>query len=279
VSKLELDGASVAVTGGARGIGRATAGMLAHDGARVAIGDIDLAAAEQTAHDLANGMVALPVDVSDPGSFAAFVAEAERANGPLDALVANAGLLPLGPFLETDPEVHRRTVDVNLMGPIHALHEVVPRMVERGRGRIVIVASLMGKITVPGAAVYGATKFGVVALAETMRAELRGTGVDVVTVLPAIVRTEASSGIEEGRMIPAVEPEDVADAILHAVRDGGTEISVPRWANPIARAGGALPPTVMRPIRWALRGDRAMKSLDREVRADYEDRLRPGSSA
>jgi short-subunit dehydrogenase len=175
--------------------------------------------------------------------------------------------------LETDPEVHRRTVDVNLMGPIHALHEVVPSMVERGHGRIVIVASLMGKITVPGAAVYGATKFAVVALAETMRAELRGTGVDIVTVLPAIVRTDASSGIEEGRLIPAVEPEDVADAIVHACERGGAEIAVPRWANPVARAGGALPPALMRPIRWALRGDRAMKSLDREVRSDYEDRL------
>jgi len=277
VSRLKLDGASVAVTGGARGIGRATAGMLAHAGARVTIGDIDLEAAEQAAGDLASGVVAVHVDVADPASFEAFIAAAEQANGPLDALVANAGLLPLGPFLETDPEVHRRTVEVNLLGPINALHLVAPAMIERGGGRIVIVASLMGKLTVPGAAVYGATKFGVVALAETMRAELRGTGVEVVTVLPAIVRTDASSGIEEGRLIPAVEPEDVAEAIVHACERGGDEISVPRWANPIARVGGALPPTLLRPVRWALRGDRALKSLDRDVRSDYEDRLRSSS--
>jgi NADP-dependent 3-hydroxy acid dehydrogenase YdfG len=222
-------------------------------------------------------VVAAHVDVVDPDSFAAFMAAAEEANGPLDALVANAGLLPLGPFLETDPEVHRRTVEVNLLGVINALHLALPAMVERGRGRVVIVASLMGRLTVPGAAVYGATKFAVVALAETMRAELRGSGVDVVTVLPAIVRTEASSGIEEGRMIPAVEPEDVAEAVVHACERGGDEISVPRWANPIARAGGALPPTLLRPVRWALRGDRAMKSLDRGERSAYEDRLKGNS--
>jgi NAD(P)-dependent dehydrogenase (short-subunit alcohol dehydrogenase family) len=270
--RLALAGASVAITGGGRGIGRAAAARLAAAGARVAIGDIDLAAARDAAA-VADAR-AFPLDVTDLGSVREFVAEAERACGPLDALVANAGLLPLGPFVDTDPAVHRRTVEVNLLGPINCAHAALPGMIARGRGRLVIVASLMGRITVAGAAVYGGTKHGVLALAETLREELRPSGVEVVSVLPPIVHTDASSGVEEGRVIPAVEPDDVAAAIVSACERGGEEISVPRWAGPIARAGGALPPALLRPVRWALRGDRAMHSLDAGERAAYAERLR-----
>ena len=272
--RLALAGAHVAITGGGRGIGKATAGRLAAAGSRVAIGDVDVAAAREAAADLGAAATAFDLDVADLDSVRDFVARAEAAGGPLDVLVANAGLLPLGPFLETDPEVHRRTVEVNLLGPINCAHAALPPMVDRGRGRFVIVGSLMGRITVAGAAVYGATKHAVVAFAETLREELRGSGVEVTAVLPAIVRTDASSGVEEGRLIPAVEADDVAAAIVTACSEGGDEISVPRWAGPLARAGGALPPALMRPVRWALRGDRALHSLDAADRARYEERLR-----
>jgi NAD(P)-dependent dehydrogenase (short-subunit alcohol dehydrogenase family) len=275
--RLVLGGASVAVTGGARGIGRATVASLAAAGARVAIGDIDHEAARQAAVELDAEIAALELDVADPDSVEAFVAAAERAHGPLDAFVANAGLLPLGPFLDTDPALHRRAVEVNLLGTINCLHAALPGMVERGAGRVVLVASLMGRITAAGAAVYGATKHAVVALAEALREELRGGGIDVVTVLPAIVRTEAAAGVGEGRGIPAVEPEEVAATIVRACERGGGEIPVPRWAGPLARAGGTLPPELMRPIRWALRGDRALRALDEGDRASYERRLRESS--
>jgi NAD(P)-dependent dehydrogenase (short-subunit alcohol dehydrogenase family) len=272
--RLALAGASIGITGGGRGIGRATAVELAGAGARVAIGDVDFEAARDAASECGPPASALALDVADLASTRRFVAAAEESGGPLDALIANAGLLPLGPFLETNPDVHRRTVEVNLLGPINCAHAALPGMIERGRGRLVIVGSLMGRITVAGAAVYGATKHAVVALAETMREELRGSGVEVIAVLPAIVRTDASSGVEEGRFIPAVEADDVAAAIVAACAEGGEEISVPRWAGPVARAGGALPPALMRPVRWALRGDRALHSLDAADRARYEERLR-----
>lgn len=272
--RLRLSGASIALTGGARGIGRATAERLVAQGAKVAVGDIDLGAAELAAAEIGDGAIALPLDVADLESVESFVAAAEAAQGPLDAFVANAGLLPLGPFVDTDPAVHRRTIEVNLLGPVNCLHATLRSMTDRGRGRIVIVASLMGRLTVAGAAVYGATKHAVVALAETIREETGSSGVEVTTVLPAIVRTEASSGIEEGRGVPAVEAEDVAAAIIDACERGGEEISVPGWAGPLARTGGALPPILLRPVRRALRGDRALRSLDEGERAAYEERLR-----
>ena len=272
--RLALAGAHVAITGAGRGIGRASAIELAGAGAGVAIGDVDLDAARRAAAECGAAANAIPLDVADLDSTRSFVEQAERELGPLDVLVANAGLLPLGPFVETDPGVHRRTVEVNLLGPINCAHAALPGMLDRGRGRFVIVGSLMGRITVAGAAVYGATKHAVAALGETLREELRGTEVEVVSILPAIVRTEASSGVDEGRLIPAVDAEDVASAVVSACEDGGEEISVPRWAGPLARTGGALPPTLLRPVRWALRGDRAMDSLDAAGRASYARRLR-----
>ena len=274
MAAARLAGASVAVTGAARGIGRATALELAGAGARVAIGDLDGEGARTVAGQIGDTAVGLGLDVADRASFAAFLQSAADANGPLDALVSNAGLLPLGPFIETDPEVYERTIDVNLLGTVNALSLALPGMVERERGRVVVVGSLMGRITIAGAAVYGATKFAVAALCEAVREELRGTGVHVVTVMPTMVRTDAASGIPEGRGLPSVEPEQVASAIVRACERGDGEVAVPGWLGPVTRAGAVIPPTLMRPVRWALRGDRAMGDLDPERRADYDERLR-----
>src|SRR5579864_5672257 len=108
-----LAGKTVAITGGARGIGRATAAALIAQGARVGIGDIDAALVEQTASELGSGTIGLPLDVTDRESFAAFLDEVERQLGPLDVLVNNAGIMPIGPFVdETDPTA-RRLLDIN----------------------------------------------------------------------------------------------------------------------------------------------------------------------
>ena len=264
------------MTGAARGIGRETAALLVQAGARVAIGDLDDEAARGAADSLEGEVIALPLDVSDRDSFAAFIDEAQSAHGPLDALVSNAGIMPLGRFLEGDPVVFDRTIDVNLRGTINALSLALPGMIDRGRGRVVVVASLMGKMTVPGAAVYGATKFATVALCEAVRLELRGTGVEVATILPTMVRTDLASGVPEGGLLPVVDPDDVANAIVRACERGGGEIAVPSWAGPFARMGGALPPAVIGPLRRVFGDDRALKHIDAERRAAYEESLRAG---
>jgi NAD(P)-dependent dehydrogenase (short-subunit alcohol dehydrogenase family) len=268
-----LAGASVAVTGGARGIGRLAAIDLAAAGARVAIGDLDGDAAEGVAAEIGDAGTGHSLDVAERDSFAAFLNGAEEANGPLDALVSNAGIMPLGRFTDADPAVLERTVDVNLKGAVNALSLALPAMVERGRGRVVLVASLMGRITVPGAAIYGASKHAVIALTDAVRAELRGSGVDVVTVNPTMVRTELAAGVPEGRGLPVVEPEEVAAAIVRACAEGGVEVAVPGWLGPVTRLSAAVPPALMRPIRWALRDDRVLTRLDPAERRAYEAEL------
>ena len=274
MTKIRLAAASVAVTGGARGIGRETARLLTGAGARVAVGDIDADGARRVAAELGERAVGVALDVSDRDSFASFIDAAEQANGPLDALVSNAGVMPLGRFLDADPEVGERAVAVNLIGNLNALSLALPAMVERGRGRVVVVGSLLGRLTAPGTAVYAATKHATVALAEVVRGELRGTGVDVVAVLPSMVRTELSAGVPGGRGMPVVEPAEVAEAIVKACERGGAEVVVPAWLDPVTRVGAALPPALLRPIRWALRDDRALTSIDSDARAEYEQRIR-----
>jgi len=113
-----LAGKVVAITGGARGIGRATAAALIREGARVAIGDIDVALAERTAQELGGSTLGLPLDVTDRGSFEAFLREAESQLGLLDVLINNAGIMPVGPFIQESDATARRLVDINLHGDI-----------------------------------------------------------------------------------------------------------------------------------------------------------------
>src|SRR5437588_2525474 len=113
-----LAGQVVAITGGARGIGRATAAALIAQGARVAIGDIDGPLAEQTAEELGSGTVGLPLDVTDRDSFTAFLDEVESRLGPLGVVINNAGIMPIGPFLQEADATAKRLVDINLHGVV-----------------------------------------------------------------------------------------------------------------------------------------------------------------
>ena len=165
--KIDLGGAVVAITGGAQGIGRATARAFVARGARVAIGDLDVGLAEKTAAEL--GVFAHPLDVSDQESYAGFVAAVEAELGPVDVLVNNAGIMPNGGFLELDERLDRATMEINVFGVLHGMRLVLPGMLQRGRGHVVNVASLAGKFPVPGLAVYNASKFAVVGLTAAAR--------------------------------------------------------------------------------------------------------------
>jgi NAD(P)-dependent dehydrogenase (short-subunit alcohol dehydrogenase family) len=219
-----LAGRTAVVTGGARGIGAATATALARDGARVVIGDLDIALAERTAAEI--GAAALPLDVSDRAAFTAFLDEAERLLGPLDVLVNNAGIMPLSRVEDEPDAATARILAVNLHGAIHGSREAVTRMRPRGRGHIVNVASVVARAPGPGAATYAATKAGVVAFTAALRAELRGSGVDVSCVLPGLVATELSAGIEVRGYRP-VTPVAVGEAIAGVLRRPRAEVYVP----------------------------------------------------
>jgi NAD(P)-dependent dehydrogenase (short-subunit alcohol dehydrogenase family) len=134
----------VAITGGARGIGLATARALAADGAHVAIGDLDAAAV--------HGAAAYPLDVTSPVSFARFVTDVERDLGPLDVLVNNAGVLAAGPVADQPDGVTRRILEVNLLGVITGTKLALRSMLPRRSGHIVNVASLSGETYAGGEA-------------------------------------------------------------------------------------------------------------------------------
>jgi NAD(P)-dependent dehydrogenase (short-subunit alcohol dehydrogenase family) len=273
----QVSGRVVAITGGARGIGRATAALLAEAGARVAIGDVDAAAAERTARELGAGVRGFALDVTDRGAFSRFLAAVEQAFGPPDVLVNNAGVMRVGSFLEEPEAATRRQLEVNLGGVLLGMQLVLPGMLARGRGHVVNVASSAGKAGVPGIATYAASKHAVVGLTEAVRMEHRGAGVELSVVLPAVVNTELAAGAGRTPGVRLLEPVDVARAILGLLERPRFEVYVPRHAGLFARLGAALPYPLRERLARLVGVDRVMMGADLSRRTAYEARLLGGA--
>ena len=270
--RRSLAGKVVAITGGARGIGEATARAIVAKGGKVAIGDLDSELAQKTAAALGGETIALELDVTRRQSFEDFLSQVEERLGPVDVIVNNAGIMPVGPFVEEDDATARRMVDINLHGVIFGTKLAIPGMVRRGSGHIVNIASTAGKGGFPGGATYCATKHAVVGLSEAVRAELRDTGVEVSVVMPAVVNTELGSGLVEARGVKVSEPSDVADAIVDAVEAPKFDVWVPKLTGAISRVMTLLPRSGREAIARALKADQVLAGADANVRAAYEER-------
>jgi NAD(P)-dependent dehydrogenase (short-subunit alcohol dehydrogenase family) len=266
-----IRGKVVAITGAGRGIGLATAQALAARGARVSIGDLDAGLARQAAAQLP-GAFGGALDVRSKESFARFLEETRASLGPIDILINNAGIMPMGRFESEDDAISDAQIDINLRGVIHGMKLVLPAMRARRQGHIVNVASIAGRIPIPGASVYCATKFAVIGLTESVRQEVRDHGIDVTLVLPSRVSTELSSGTGSGG-IPTAAPEEVAAAILYAIENRMPEVTAPRYLQPFTRAVQVLPRWLDGNVRRWVKDDRILTSLDRGARAAYEQRL------
>lgn len=267
-----LAGQTAAITGAARGIGRATAAAFIRQGMRVAIGDLDLDAATRTASELGDSAVALELDVTDRASFAAFLDGAEEQLGPLDTLVNNAGIMQVGRFIDEDDLTAIRMVDINVHGVIIGMKLALDRMVPRDRGHIVNISSQAGKFGAPGGATYSATKHAVVGLTEAVRGELRlmGAHVDVSYVMPTVVNTELGSGLGAVRGMSNLEPTDVADAIVEALQLGTVDVWVPKSAKRTNAVGTLLPRSLAEGMARLIKADRVLAGADANVRRDYE---------
>jgi NAD(P)-dependent dehydrogenase (short-subunit alcohol dehydrogenase family) len=277
--RRSLNGKVVAITGGARGIGKATAEALVRHGCRVAIGDVDLALAEQTATGLGGGSVALALDVSDRASFESFLDEAERQLGPLDVLVNNAGIMPVTPFIDESEDSLRRQIEINLIGVIHGTQLAMRRMLPRNSGHIVNIASQAGKIGTPGIATYSATKHAVVGLSEAVRAELRGHAVEISCVMPTVVNTELTAGVGQ-KWVKPVEATDVAEAIVEALEVPRFDVYVPKSNGALLRVGSLMPRAAAEWVARAMGTDKLMTEVDQGARAAYEERVtRSGGEA
>jgi short-subunit dehydrogenase len=267
VRQRQIAGRVVAVTGGGRGIGLATVRALADRGARVAAGDLDGGLAER-----AGGELGASLDVASRESFSAFLRTVEHRVGPIDVLVNNAGVMHVGPFLDEDDEWTRRQVDVNLHGVILGCKLALPAMIERGSGHVVNVASAAAKIGVPREAVYAASKHAVLGLTESLRGELRGTGVELSVVMPGLVRTELASGTLKGS--PVLEPDAVARAIAAAIARPRFDVYVPRGYGGLNALGAVLPRRARELLLRAAGAERATARTTPDERAAYEERIR-----
>jgi NAD(P)-dependent dehydrogenase (short-subunit alcohol dehydrogenase family) len=274
-----LHGRVAVVTGGGRGIGKALALALTSEGCRVAIGDVDSAAAEAAAAELGGDTIGLPLDVTDRPGFTAFLDEVERRLGPIDVLVNNAGIMPVGPLDEESDATAIRLLEVNLHAVIHGTKEAMRRMKPRGTGHIVNLASTAGKSGFPNLASYCATKHGVVGLSEAVRVELRGTGVEVSVVMPGIVKTELSTGLVETPAFKSSTPEEVADAIVDALKFARFDVFVPKSIGPTLALTSLIPRRAREALGRALKIDRALLDADRDARAAYEARAAASAPA
>jgi NAD(P)-dependent dehydrogenase (short-subunit alcohol dehydrogenase family) len=274
-----LVGKVVVVTGGARGIGAATASALARLGASVAIGDLDLDLAKGTADEINGDALALPLDVSDRPGFTRFLDDVEKQLGPIDVLINNAGIMPLGRFEDEDDRTTAHQLVINLHAVIHGTREAVKRMRPRGTGHIVNIASAAGKAGFPGGATYCATKHGVVGLSEAVRGELRGSGVEVSVVMPAVVRTELAAGLTESRFIKPIEASDVAEAIVKTLQHPRFEVFVPRSLDATFRFTRMLPRPAAEWVARTFKSDQVLFSTSPEARREYEARAAASAPA
>ena len=226
-----LSGKTVIVTGGGGGIGGATCRRFAEEGAKVAVFDMNLDAAQKVADEIkaAGGTAqAFKCDITDRAAVDAAVAGAEAALGPVAVLVNNAGWDVFKPFTKTVPAEWDKLIAINLTGALHMLHAVLPGMAERKAGRIVNVASDAARGGSSGEAVYSACKGGLVALSKTLAREHARQGITVNVVCPGPTDTALLAGVAEGARDPAKlleafksaipmgrlgQPDDLASAI------------------------------------------------------------------
>ncbi len=207
---------TVIVTGGGGGIGGATCRRFAQEGARVAVADLALEAAQKVAAaiDAEGGMaLALRCDITDRASVDAAIAATEAQLGPVDVLVNNAGWDVFRPFTKTAPVDWNRLIAINLTGALHMHHAVLPGMVARRKGRIVNIASDAARVGSSGEAVYAACKGGLVAFSKTIAREHARHGITVNVVCPGPTDTALFEGYKQG----AGNPEKLVEAFTRSI--------------------------------------------------------------
>ncbi|MGN7135244.1 SDR family oxidoreductase [Rhodococcoides corynebacterioides] len=276
----DLTGRVVAITGGARGIGHATAAAFLARGARVAIGDIDDVAVKEgaTALDPTGDATRIhhdTLDVTDPESFDRFLDGVEATFGPIDVLVNNAGIMPVGRVVDEPDTVTRRVLDINVLGVITGSKLAARRMLPRGRGHIVNIASAAGETYSPGLATYCASKFAVVGFTDAARLEHRGTGVEFSLVMPSFVNTELTAGTSGARGFRNAEPEEIARAVVSLIDRPRSRVRVTRLFGAAVVSQKFLPRPLAEAMSRALGADDVfLDAVDQGARRAYEERAR-----
>ena len=271
---VKVRGKAIVITGGARGIGLATATALHNLGAKVAIGDIDEAKVKESGGDLGLDVYG-KLDVTDKDSFSDFLDQVERKLGPIDVLVNNAGIMPVGRIIDEPDAVTRRILDINVYGVILGSKLAAQRMVPRRRGHVINVASLAGELYAAGLATYCASTHAVVAFTDSARLEYRKAGVQFSTVSPAFVNTELISGTHGAKGFRNAEPAEIADAIVGLIAHPKPRVRVTRAAGAMVASQVFMPRVVREGLNRILGGEHVFTDdVDVEKRKAYEARAR-----
>lgn len=273
-SAAAVRGKVVAITGGARGIGLATATALHELGALVAIGDIDEPAVQAAGKSLGLEVHA-KLDVTDTESFKAFLDEVESRLGPIDVLVNNAGIMPVGRIADEPDAVTRRILDINTYGVIIGTKLAVQRMLPRRRGQVINVSSMAGETYTAGLSTYCASKYAVIGFTESVRVEHRGDGLEFSLMLPSFVNTELTAGTKGIKGFRNAEPEDIAAGIVSLIVRPRPKLRVSRVFGAAVVAQKFLPRQVGETLTRLLGGEHVFTDdVDQVRRRAYEDRAR-----
>ncbi|MET4105173.1 SDR family oxidoreductase [Hymenobacter sp. UYP22] len=269
--QYDLSGRVVLITGGSRGLGLILARQAVAEGARVAICARDADELERARQELAEAgseVLALPCDLTQAADVTALVEQVQRQLGAIDVLINNAGIITAGPLDNIELRDYQDSMDTHFWAPLHAMQAVLPAMRRRGEGRIVNIASVGGKVAVPHLAPYCASKFALVGLSESYRAELLQYGVQVTTVCPGLMRTgSARHAIVKGQHKKEYAAFIIADSlpmlsmdadragreIWNACRRGDAEVILSVPAKVLSAFHGLFPGTTADVLGWVNR--------------------------
>jgi NAD(P)-dependent dehydrogenase (short-subunit alcohol dehydrogenase family) len=270
----KVGGKVIVITGGARGIGLATATALHKLGAKVAIGDIDETTVKESGADLGLEVYG-KLDVTDPGSFAEFLDQVERQLGPIDVLVNNAGIMPVGRIVDEPDAVTRRILDINVYGVILGSKLAAQRMAPRGHGHVINIASLAGELHIVGLATYCASKHAVLGFTDSARLEYRAAGVKFSSVLPTFVNTELASGTPGTKGFRNAEPAEIADAVVALIAQPKPRVRITKVAGAMVISQKFWPRRLSEGLNRLMGGDHVFTDdVDVEKRRAYEARAR-----
>ena len=216
----ELDGKVAIITGGASGIGRATADALVAAGARVIIADRDEPAMAEMVAEHGNAIVPLPIDLLDPAQCAKMIPRALELAGRVDILHANAGIYIGGDLVDADTGGIDRLINLNVSVVMKNVHDVLPHMIERGSGDIIVTSSVAGHFPIPWEPVYSSSKWAMQTFVQTVRRQVFKQGIRVCSVAPGPVISALLADWPEENLRKAkengslIEPKEVADAVM-----------------------------------------------------------------
>lgn len=273
--EFPTSGSVALVTGGGRGIGLSIAQKLATKGATVVIADLEESVAVDAAQSLGHGTIGIGFDAGDASSYATTVDWVESNVGPIDIVVNNAGIMPVGPLLAEADGVAAATMRVNFWAHYYSFRILAPKMIARGRGHFINVTSAAGAIHSPGLATYVATKHAATGFARSAREELQGTGVTLSVVMPSAVRTQLVDGIpfKWWERLGIISPGVVARRAVGTLRRRPAVVGAPVGTVIGLRLYPLVPESIWLLGRRVVGADRTLEPYDVDERAEYDGRI------